>query len=157
VASIIITIPDIPDAYLIYNEEETRRILKHFWPDAAAAIDGLKISNNTRRFAQTMLIAAIDGSYAMGYMAITFDAVRNGITGTNRDIVVLGRRLARNFVQHWWRHTRRQDLENVRIYESVRADIAWRQKESFGEYISGIALRRGATTLVLMKLSSSAA
>jgi len=36
----------------------------------------------------------------------------------------LARKLALRFASHWWKHTQRHDLEDVRIYDSVRASIA---------------------------------
>ncbi len=155
--SIIITIPDIPDADLIYSEAETRAILKFFWPDYATPIDGLAITNSVRAFAQTALIAAIDGSYAMGYINILWDALTHRVTHPNGDIRQLARRLARNFIRHWWRHTTQQDLlQNVRIYESVRASVARDLRHGLEEYRNGLALRRGSTTIALL-ISTKAA
>lgn len=50
--SIVLTIPDIPDSQLIYNEDETRQILKFFWPERAKDIDALSVTNDARRLAQ---------------------------------------------------------------------------------------------------------
>lgn len=66
--SIVITVQDISDNDLVYNEAETRQILKFFWPEQAAQIDEFTMDNNARRLAQTALIAAIEGSYAMGFI-----------------------------------------------------------------------------------------
>ncbi len=155
--SIIITIPDIPDANLIYNEDETRRILKFFWPLLSSQFDGLTIGNDVRRFAQTMLIAAIDGTYAVGYIAGLWDTLTRAITHPNGNIADLARRLARNFIRHWWRHATQQDLEHPRIYDSVRNSIAYNNSGAVQDLISNaMAFRRGSTTIVLMKQSSSA-
>lgn len=155
--SIILTIPDIPDASLIYNESETRAILKFFWPTSGAVIDGCDITNPVRSFAQTLLVAAIDGSYAMGYVHATFDLIQYGITRQNTSITALARRLARNFIRHWWRHTRQQDLETARIYESVRATIALQHRDRFESFISGLARAPGHTTIVLARLATRGA
>lgn len=152
--SIIVTIPDIPDASLIFDENETRAILRFFWPESGATIDGLNVTNAVRSFAQTLLVAAIDGSYAMGYVAAAFDVIRYGITRPGASIVSLARRLARNFIRHWWQHTRQQDLDDVRIYESVRADIARSQKTKFNEFLSGIARAPGHMTVVLARVAT---
>jgi hypothetical protein len=157
VGSIVLTIPDIPDANLIYDEAETRAILKFFWPDYAAPIDGLAITNSVRAFAQTALIAAIDGSYAMGYVNVLWDALTHRVTHPNGDIRALAQRLARNFMRHWWRHATQQELlQDVRIYETVRVSVARDLRRRLDEYLSGLALRRGATTIALL-ISAKAA
>lgn len=146
--SIIITIPDIPDSLLIYNEDETRQILRYFWPRLSAQIDGMEVTNDVRRFAQTALIAAIDGTYAYGYIGALFGA----LTRRNRDIARLGQRLARNFLRHWWRHTTQRDLEDVQIYDYVRDSIAYQLSEQVRGYFreNAAQLRRGSTTVTLL-------
>lgn len=157
-ASIIITVPDIQYANLIYNEEETRTILKYFWPTRSSEIDGLTISNDIRAFAQMVLIVAIDSSYAMGYIDLLFDAVAQRIRRPNGDVVNLARRLARNYVHHWWHHATQRDLENARIYHAVRNGVAYQLGPQMNDILAtGIALRRGSTTVVLMKPSSASA
>jgi hypothetical protein len=151
VGSIVLTIPDIPDANLLYDEAETRAILKFFWPDRAAPIDGLGITSGVRALAQTALIAAIDGSYAMGYVNVLWDALTHRMTHPNGDIVALARRLGRNFMRHWWRHATQQDLlQDVRIYETVRVSVARDLRHTLEDYLNGLALRRGSTTVALL-------
>jgi len=50
------------------------------------------------------------------------------------------RRLARRYLQHWWRHTTPKDLEDVKIYESVRATVA----RNFGRVIVLMLTENGA-------------
>lgn len=147
--SIVHTIPDIPDANLIYDENETRQILKFFWPNFSEVIDTMTITNDTRRLAQTALIAAIDGSYAMGYVSALWDTMTHAVTRNNRNIPALARRLARNFIRHWWRHTREQDLADVQIYETVRADIARNLRRRLDAFANDVALKRDTTTVTL--------
>ncbi len=144
--SYIINILDIPDANLIYNEDETRQILKFFWPHYADSIDDLAINNDVRRFAQQMLIAAIDASYAYGCIEGLFMAV----THRNRNIGQLAQRLARNFIHHWWQHTRQRDLDDVQIYEYVRIQIMSRQRTTMDGFLGGIAFRRGFVTMAFV-------
>jgi len=56
--TILISVPDISDNELVFDESETRRILKFFWPHLAQSIDDMAIDNEARRLAQTMLLAA---------------------------------------------------------------------------------------------------
>lgn len=158
VGSIIITIPDIPDSQLIYNDDETRQILKFFWPDRAKGIDELTITDDVRRLAQTALIAAVDGSYAMGYIDLLFNAISGRIRNPNGNVSALARRLARNFIRHWWHHATQNDLLEARIYDSVRGDVARNLRYRLSDVSDGaIVLRRGATTLCLLTRSSASA
>ncbi len=137
--SVLINVPDIADSDLIYDEAETRQILKFFWPNDAVAIDAMSITNDARRLAQTALIAAIDGSYAMGYL----EKLLQGITRPSKGIGALAKRLARNFTRHWWRHAQPRDLEDVRIYESVRSSLAQNLRKRLEDVKNGLALQRG--------------
>ncbi|MEW5754924.1 MAG: hypothetical protein AB1810_01340 [Pseudomonadota bacterium] len=137
--SILINIPDLSDNDLIYDEAETRQILKFFWPNEAAAIDAMTINNDARRLAQTALIAAIDGTYAMGYIK---ELIKT-ITRPSKGIGDLAKRLARNFVRHWWQHAQPRDLEDVRIYDSIRDRVAQALKHKLNAVKNGVALNRG--------------
>ncbi len=129
--SILINVPNLADRELIYNEAETRQILKFFWP------------NDARRLAQTALIAAIDGTYAMSYL----DKLIKSVTRPGKGIGELAKRLARNFTRHWWKHTRPQDLKDVRIYEPIRQGVAVSiLKTRLGELKNGVALKPGGST-----------
>lgn len=68
--NILINIPEISDTDLLYDETEARQILKFFWPQKSSDIDSMNIDNHARRLAQSALVAAIEGSYAMGFIHI---------------------------------------------------------------------------------------
>lgn len=139
--SIIITVPDILDSELIYGEAETRQILRFFWPQQSDAIEAMPITNDARQFAQGLLVAAVDASYAMGFIA----ALAKTVVRPGSGIRVLVRKLAKRFVRHWWKHATRDDLLDARIYESVRRDLAWYFKSHF-------LLRSGAAGARLQQL-----
>jgi hypothetical protein len=143
VGSIIITVDDIPDSQLVYNEEETRQILKFFWPDLEVTIDNMTIDNDARRLAQVAMIAAIDGTYAYGYIAGLFHT----LSRRNLNLRQLGRRLARNFVRHWWEHATQRDLEDVQIYDYVRIQVGSSLRSRIDGMRNGASLRRGNTTV----------
>lgn len=137
-SSISISIPDINDADLVFSEAETRQILKFFWPHATG-IDGMSIDNEVRRFGQAILIAAVEASYAMGFVKTLFQAtVRPG-----SNIKSLVKKLAKGFGKHWWKHTKQRDLQDAKIYESVRLTIALKLKHQLGMLQEGVALKRG--------------
>lgn len=117
--SILIKMEDICDDDLVFNPIETRQILQFFWPTHTHRLKSLEVSNDTRRFAQSALIAAIEGSYAMGFVASLW---RSTVQPGN--ITNIARKLSRHAGKHWWQHTRAQDLEQVRIYDTIRIGIA---------------------------------
>lgn len=137
--SILINVPDLADSELIYDEAETRQILKFFRPNEAAAIDAMTITNDARRIAQTALVAAIDGTYAMGYI----EQLIKSVVRPSKGIGELAKRLARNFTRHWWRHAQPQDLKDVRIYDRIRDQVAQALKARLKTIQNGAALQRG--------------
>jgi hypothetical protein len=146
--AVLVNVPDIPDSQLIYNEEETRRILRYFWPSQAASINTLTIDNNARRLAQVALIAAVDGSYAMSYVQGLFDTLAHGITHPGTQVRDLVQRLGHSFFESWWQHvTRGADLRDAEIYETVRREISRQLRFRMEDLLMGVALRRMATTL----------
>jgi hypothetical protein len=111
---------DISDVQLVFGEDETRRILVFFWPYLSSKINALNIDTEVRRFAQSILIAAIDASYAMGFVHKLFTTITNPRGG----LKAMGKKLARSYVKHWWKHTKQTDLQDARIYETVRNAVA---------------------------------
>ena len=120
----IITPPDVSDADLIFNEQETKEILSFFWPHLTADIEAMTVTNQARRMAQSLLIAGIDASHAMGYIQALFETVAKPKGG----LLKMGKKLGQRFLKHWWKHTRPQDLEKVKIYETVRRTISYKFK-----------------------------
>jgi hypothetical protein len=117
----LVSYPDIPDSDLVFDEAETRSILGFFYPEAKLAIEPMEVTVPVRRLAQTMLIAAIDGTYAMGFVEATLRSARPIPSGSLKSWV---QRLARGIARHWFKHARESDLRDVRIYDTVRDAIA---------------------------------
>ena len=137
--SILLNIPDISDDDLVFDENETRRILKFFWPHLANDIDGMNVDNDVRRLAQSALIAAIDGSYALGFIhALGTTVVRPG-----SGIKSFAAKLARRSASHWWRHAKQRDLSDVKIYDSVKKRVALALGDRLRLALNGVAFRRG--------------
>lgn len=137
--SILINIPDFADDELIFDEAETRLILKFFWPTYVTKIDKIEISNDVRRVAQSALVAAIDGSHAMGYMHIL------GITiaRPHSSIRSLVTKLVRRSSTHWWKYAKQRDLSNALIYDTVKNRVAQSLRSAMSQIFEGIALKRG--------------
>jgi hypothetical protein len=120
-----IHLPELEASDLVFDEGETRAILRFFWPGLSQRINGLpSIDDEFRKLAQGLLIVAIDSSFAMGFVHILFDVLRHGGKPGFPGLRSMAKKLARKYVPHWWKHTRPQDLDAVRIYESVRRAIA---------------------------------
>ena len=118
--SINVVVPELSDAELIFDDGETRQILKFFWPEKADDIDKAPMSNDLRRLAQTMLIAAVDASYAMGWVDATF----RSLTRPGAGIKSLCQKLARRCAKHWFKHATQRDLMEAKIYLIVRRQLA---------------------------------
>lgn len=139
----LIAVPDMADSELVFNDDETRQILKFFYPASAAGIANMTVTNDTRRFAQTLLIAAIDASYAMGYI----QALGRTVVHPGSGIKSLAKKLGNRFVKHWFKHATRENLLEVKIYDSVRNSIALavatQMRLMLSEQVSGLRTRAG--------------
>jgi len=140
-----IRFPDLNESDLIFDAEETRSILGFFWPDSSARIAAMEPTVGVRRFAQQLLIAAIDASYAMGYVEALFNALTSRKMPQN--LKTLAKRFARNARKHWWKHVQMDELEDVRIYDAVRARIADLHGTRMEEYLQGLIASAGASKL----------
>ncbi|MCW7537982.1 hypothetical protein OOT46_08985 [Aquabacterium sp. A7-Y] len=140
-SSIVIVSPvDIPDSELLFDEEETQQILRFFWPDLRSRIDGMEVTHSVRRFAQQILIAGIDSSYALGFMQTlmeTFARPQAGFKG----LLKMGKKLAQRYMKHWWKHAKQSDLENPRVAEAVRRAIAYNFRQSIDMVINEVNAR----------------
>jgi len=122
-SSIAINVPQITDADLVFDEAETRAILKFFWPHLGGRIDTADVGNNLRRFAQTILIVAVDATYALGFVESLVNAVR-GPARSAGALVSLGRKLAFGAGRNWFKHASRSDLKHPKVAQSVRLSVA---------------------------------
>ena len=134
----MVTPPDFADADLVLDEGDTRDVLAFFWPSRVDAIAKHALNNEARRFAQRILVAAIDASYAMGYM----ESLLQTVAMPSKGLAKTGRKLAERFAKHWFKHATRKDLENVRIYESVRVEVARQYRTQFELLGDGLISRR---------------
>jgi trehalose utilization protein len=133
--------PRIEDRDLVFDEHETRQILRFFWPNLLPEIAAVSVNNNVRRYSQGLLISAIDASYAMGYLQAMFES----LSRPHKGLKAMGKKLAQRFVQHWWRHAQQKDLNDVKIYETVRRTIA-------RSFASDVRLLLGENTLAFLRL-----
>jgi hypothetical protein len=134
--------PELDASQLLFDEGETRAILRFIRPIRTYESNTFTpVDDEVRKLAQALLMVAIESSYAMGYIDILFAVVsgggrRSGFPG----LQTMGRKLATRYAAHWWKHTRREDLTNIRIYEAVRRTI----ERNFASIIDLLVAERSA-------------
>ncbi len=116
-----ITLRDFAEHELIFDEGETRHILKFFFRHLQGRIDVVKITKHLRSFAQAILVEAIDATYALGYLEILWRASNNPGVGMAAVLKKLGLKSA----VHWFKNATRQNLLNSKISSRVRDKLAY--------------------------------
>ena len=140
----LVTLRKFNSTELLFDEEETKQILKFFFKSQHHTINQLKINDKVREFAQGLLVEAIDASYAMGFVEVLFKATANPTAGAKKVISQFAKKAAK----HWFKHATTENLLKVEIYEMVRSRIAL----NFGRYLSMLAsgIAKKETTFTAM-------
>ncbi|WP_068634672.1 hypothetical protein [Thauera butanivorans] len=141
------------DDELIFDDEETRLILKFFWPEQASRINAMVVTNDARRLAQGVLMASIDASHAMGFIAALFKST----AGPSASLQQIARKFVRSALQHHFKHARAKDLEDIQIYESIRREVSRSCRSRFEQVVNGMELSLIPILLHLGTLNSAAA
>lgn len=106
---------------LIFDEEETRIVLKFILePADHEFIESLTVNDEVRGFAQGLLVEAIDASYAVGFIDAIFRTTANPTKGAIKILKSFGRKAA----QHWFKNASVHDLQDVKVYDFIRVNIA---------------------------------
>jgi len=108
---------------LILDDEQTRNVLKFFFPSDIDKIDQCPVTNNTKSLAQGLLVEAIDATYKLGFIQGLWETFINPAKYPN-NIVKLIKKFAIKALKHWFKHATANDLHNVKIYELVRATLS---------------------------------
>ena len=116
----MVQLRNFSEAELLFGDDETKSILRFFFRADRQQIDSLEPTREIRNLAQGLLVAAVDVSYAMGWVEQTFRWVANPGVGLKQALQKLARRAAR----HWFEHLKNQSLSEARIYERVRDQLA---------------------------------
>src|SRR5690606_33219486 len=87
---------------LVLDENETRIALKFFFPHDGAHIDAMAVNDQLRSFAQALLVAGIDATYAMGYVEALFSSLGRSDANAGKLIKGFGKKAAK----HWFKHAR---------------------------------------------------
>lgn len=147
---------DFPESELIFDEEETRAILKFIFPDDGAAIDNATITNDLRNFAQGILVEAVDATYAMGYVDALFQTIVSFLMSRklSKGAVDFMKTFAKKAMKHWFKHATQTDLMHAKIYETVRLGLNRNFRTPLHSKLQGLAKAKGRSTYVAFKPQS---
>lgn len=109
-----------PDEIMI-SKDQAEVVLNFFWPNKASAS---ALNDQDVEFAQALLLEAIDASYAMGYVQILFESFYMKPFPSAEKVREAAKDFAKKAFKLWFRHATQKDLEDPKIYDSVRARIA---------------------------------
>lgn len=119
---------------LIFNENETKEVLKFFYPNQSAFIEQAVINDSVRGFSQALMVEAVDASYALGFIKIVYDVFyMKPPTNFRKVLTKFGRKAA----PHWFKHATATDMINAKIYDAVKNTIARNFRSSFEDIING--------------------
>lgn len=108
---------------LIFSSEEARDILIFFFPGDRAMIVNATITDSLRGFAQSLLVAAVDASYKIGWIEALWKSTAFPGPGMSSAI----KKLARNAATQWLKNiTNKGDILDAKIYENVRVALGAR-------------------------------
>lgn len=120
---------------LFLDESETALILKFIFKKADhELIDQLPMSDYLRGFAQALLVEAIDASYSVGFIQALFESSANPSKGA----ISVIKKFASKSAKHWYKNLNATDLQNVRIYDFVRDEIAARYRYKLYDFLGGL-------------------
>jgi hypothetical protein len=104
---------------LLFNEDETRAVLNFFFPNDKEKIATIEITAQTRSFAQGLMVEAVDASYAMGFIELTF----KWVSKPNKDVSKAIKKLIEKGAGYWFKHLRAKSPISVEIYDSVKNQL----------------------------------
>ena len=114
------TLRNFSEAELIFDEQETKAILRFFFQGMLNRIETLEVTTEIRNLAQGMLVEAVDATYAMGWIELTF----KWVTHPSSEMKKALQKLARQALRYWFSHLKdNQSLLEAKIYDSIRADL----------------------------------
>ena len=120
---------------LIFDETETRDILKFFFRHLRPKIDAVTVNMELRNFAQGLLVEAVDATYALGYVKVIWQTSYNPGNGMIKALSKIGRKAAK----HWFKHATQTDLLKAKISDVVRDQLARNFASVFPMMLDGIA------------------
>ena len=147
-----VTIRSFSSSQLIFNESETRIILTFLFPSRAQSIKTAKMTDSLRSFAQGVLLAAVDASYAFSFVDALFGAALRPNVAAQKVI----KKFSQKALKSWFKYAKPKDLSDIKIYESVRRDIDYQFGRALGvELVSRLQnkLKVGRTHVAYFKFA----
>jgi len=134
--AVYVNLRKFKESELIFDDEETKIILKFFFTTMHSQISVMQVTKRVREFAQGLLLEAVDASYSLGFIDALFGSSINPGAGAMKVI----KKFAKKAFKHWFKHANEDDLLKIKIYDIVRQRI----ESNFGTimqmYISGAAM-----------------
>lgn len=110
------------DRELVINQAEAASILEFFF--GGPPLSPNAVTNDDRKFAQALIVEAINASFQMGFVAALFKSTAKVPSGPKAVI----KKFLSESAKHLWKYRSREDLQEMMkepvIYESVRATLA---------------------------------
>lgn len=130
-----VALRNFSESELIFDETETKDILKFFFQHLRHRVDAATITIELRNFAQGLLVEAIDATYALGYIEIIWRTSYNPGNGMLKALAKVGRKAAK----HWFKHATQNDLLKAKVSSGVRDQLAHSFASVFLMMLEGIA------------------
>lgn len=131
---------------LFLDEAEARLVLKFiFSPANHGLINDLPMTDALRGFSQALLLEAIDASYSVGFVKALFESSANPTKGAMKVI----KKFARQSLKHWYKNASVIDLQNVKIYDFVRDELALRFRFKLYDFLADRNTRPAAGAFVM--------
>lgn len=131
---------------LLFDEEETKEILKFFFQNDKEFIDGLVVNEKLKGFAQGILVEAVDASYAIGFVKIIYETFF--LKPPQPKVKKILAKLTRKAAMHWFKHARATDLSTIKIYDCVRKTIAIKFRQHFLNIANDLVMNRPAVAVL---------
>jgi len=129
------TLRNFAEDELLFNEEETRIILRFiFRPADHPVIHELPMTDKLRGFAQGLLVEAIDLSFAVGFVESVFRSSANPAGVVRRLIKWFGRQSS----LQWYRFAKAADLQDIRVYQFVLDELARNYRSRLREFFAAM-------------------
>jgi hypothetical protein len=138
---------------LLFDEDETKDILKFFFTNYIEFIDGLVVTDRLRGFAQGVLVEAVDATYAIGFAKIIFDILY--LKPPKPKVRKFLAKLSRKAATHWFKHARATDLSSVKIYDSVRETISNAFRSDFLGITNDLAENKPLASVIAYRFERS--
>jgi hypothetical protein len=104
------------------TQNDAFAVLRFFWMEPGVLPQ--QLTNEDLSFAQALLVEAIDRSYDMGFVELIFRNFYGKIPSSFEAIRNMVKSFAKAAAKHWFEHATNKDLENPKIYESIRYQLA---------------------------------